>query len=610
MSTAMHITTRNRTLLAGMLFLLSTAAAVAASDVADSCHEAPGVGIWTSPHEPVAGGPLRILAVGDAQPVADLTILDPAGHAVALAPVSLGGPPWSLGTTIAAASAGTYRIEVRRNGTVVACRTVAVGNAERRSGRGLDASSLGWDRHTEAFYSAWIERLFDAPPSDALGFPALQDALRDANRNFLHDYLQLGEDDAGSRSALTATPDCADMPYFLRAYFAWKMRLPFGVRACSRGTESSPPRCDAAAVTEWPGQGADPLAAFKAYARRLMDTVQSGSARTALADDATDFYPLPLARDVLRPGVIYADPYGHTLMIVKWIAPTPAHGGLLLAVDAQPDNSVGRKRFWEGTFLFTSDTRSAGPGFKAFRPIVRDAAGRLRPLTNAELANDRRFPPYSDEQAHLAADAFYVRMSALINPQGVAPVRAYDDMLDALVEQLQTRVGSVDNGERYMRTHPSPPVPMPQGVHIFETIGPWEDYATPSRDMRLIIAMNVLTGLPERIVRHPELYLLDGKTANDARAEVEALHAQRVRERAITYTRSDGGPWTLTVADLLARKAAFEMAYNPNDCAELRWGAAEGTEEYAPCRRHAPAEQRARMTEYRPWFRDARRPPR
>ena len=38
----------------------------------------------------------------------------------------------------------------------------------------------------------------------------------------------------------------------------------------------------------------------------------------------------------------------------------------MLAVDAQPDNSVARKRFWEGTFLF-AQTPSAGPGFKAYR---------------------------------------------------------------------------------------------------------------------------------------------------------------------------------------------------------------------------------------------------
>jgi len=604
------VSTTWRGTLASALLLLLPVASSAAAGPPEACREGAEIAIWTSPGGPVARGPLRILAVAHAEPAFDLAVTDPAGQPAALTTVRLGGPPWSLGATIASARTGTYRIEVQRAGVLVACRMVVVGNTEARPGRAVGGPTLAWDRRTEAFYSAWIERLFDAPPSAAVGFPALHDALRDDSRNFLHDHLGLGEDDAGSRTALTATPDCADLPYFLRAYFAWKIGLPFAVRACSRGTASSPPRCGEPMVTERPGQGTDPLASFKAYARRLMDTVQSGSARTALDDDATDFYPVQLARDVLRPGIIYADPYGHTLIIVKWVVPTPAHGGLLLAVDAQPDNSVGRKRFWEGTFLFASDTPSAGSGFKAFRPLVRDAAGRLRPLTNHALADDARFPPFSDEQAHLSAEEFYARMSALINPQGVDPGRAYADMLDALVEQLETRVGSVDNGERYMRAHPSPPVPMPQGARIFETIGAWEDYATPSRDMRLIIAMNVLAALPDRIVRHPELYVLGGGRAQDARAAVQAFHAQRVRERTIVYTRSDGSPWTLTVAEILARKAAFEMAYNPNDCVELRWGAAEGTEEYAPCRRHAPAEQRARMETYRPWFREARRPPR
>jgi hypothetical protein len=606
----MVATTWRHNILARTLLLLCSGASLAVADAPGACREGADVAVWTSPRAPVAGGPLGVLAVADTESASELAIADPAGKAVALTTVRLGGPPWSLGGTIASARAGTYRIVVRRGGEVVACHMVAVGNGDLRSGRTLGESNLAWDRRTEAFYSAWIERLFDAPPSEALGFPALQDALRDASRNFLHDHLQLGEDDAGSRSALTGTPDCADLPYFLRAYFAWKIGLPFGVRACSRGTASSPPRCGDPKVTERPGQGVDPLASFKVYARELMDTVHSGSARTALDDNATDFYPVKLARDVLRPGVIYADPYGHTLLIVKWVPQTPEHGGLLLAVDAQPDNSVGRKRFWEGTFLFTSDTRSAGPGFKAFRPLVRNSEGRLRPLTNDALVDDVRFVPFSDEQAHWSSEEFYARMSGLINPQGLDPVRAYEETLDALVEQLQTRVGSVDNGERYMRAHPSPAVVMPDGAHIFETTGPWEDYATPSRDMRLIIAMNVLAGLPDRIVRHPELYVLGSERAEEARARVEALHARLVRERTIVYRRSDGSPWTLTVADILARKAAFEMAYNPNDCVEIRWGAAEGTEEYAPCRRHAPAEQRARMAEYRPWFREARRPPR
>src|SRR5262249_56527536 len=114
------------------------------------------------------------------------------------------------------------------------------------------------------------------------------------------------------------------------------------------------------------------------------------------------------------------------------------------------------------------------------------------------------------DAAQPSSDEVYARMGKLINPAGLDAAQAYGETLDALVEQLTVRVGSVENGEKYMRENGSPVVPIPEGAKIFETTGPWEDYATPSRDMRLLIAMNVLLGLPDRIVRHPELYKLGG----------------------------------------------------------------------------------------------------
>ena len=74
--------------------------------------------------------------------------------------------------------------------------------------------------------------------------------------------------------------------------------------------------------------------------------------------------------------------------------------------------------------------------------------------------------------------------------------------------------------------------------------------------------------------------------------------------RKITYTRSDGSPWTLSVKDVVDRAVDFEMAYNPNDCVELRWGAPENSEEASTCKRHAPQAQRAKMSDYRAWFRE------
>ena len=79
-------------------------------------------------------------------------------------------------------------------------------------------------------------------------------------------------------------------------------------------------------------------------------------------------------------------------------------------MDGQPDGSVGRKRFWEGTFLFAAGEKSAGPGWKAFRPLVpagEAAGGRSpAPMGNAALgkaAADSGFARFSDEQGKTCA---------------------------------------------------------------------------------------------------------------------------------------------------------------------------------------------------------------
>jgi hypothetical protein len=598
------------------LSLIASMAAPAGARQGEPCQAGPGIDIWTSPASAEAGQAIRILAVAESGAAGELFVSSGNQKLAALPTVRRGGPPFSFAGEVSAPAAGSVRIELRTGGQIRSCRlvtTVPHGRARPRPAAPVAwENSRAWDRSTENFYSAWIEALFDAPVDQALSFPSLAPVLRDPHRNFLYGHLGLREDDPRNKAIPAAEPDCADLPYYLRAYFSWKMGLPFGYRDCDRGSSTRPPRCGPALDNGQPAQakGNDALGAFRKFLRDVGNKVHSGSARTALTDPETDHYPVELSRTALRPGTIYADPYGHVLMIVKWQDQTAGTGGRLLAVDGQPDNSVGRKRFWEGTFLYASQLDSAGPGFKAFRPLVAAAGGHPTPLSNQALAHDARFAPYSAAQASMPPDAFYARMAAVINPRGLDAASAYEETLSALVEQLETRVGSVDNGERYLREHPNEVIAMPEGPKIFETVGPWEDYATPSRDMRLIIAMNVLGGLPDRVQRHPELFMLGGRKPAEVRAELERLHERRVGERAFEYHRSDDSPFRLTVADALARKAGFEMAYNPNDCVEVRWAAREGSDEMRPCRRHVPEDQRARMTQYRAWFREARRPSR
>jgi hypothetical protein len=152
---------------------------------------------------------------------------------------------------------------------------------------------------------------------------------------------------------------------------------------------------------------------------------------------------------------------------------------------------------------------------------------------------------------------------------------------------------------------------MPDGAAIFETTGAWEDFATPSRDLRLLIAMDVVSGFPERVARRPERYAMpQGKSVAGVKAELESVLSSELSARKFSYPRTDGSPWTLTLKDVIDRARSLEMAYNVNDCVELRWGAPDRSDEASTCRRHAPQAQRAKMTEYRAWFRERRRPPR
>jgi hypothetical protein len=346
--------------------------------------------------------------------------------------------------------------------------------------------------------------------------------------------------------------------------------------------------------------------------RMVMNGVHSGSARTALNDESSDYYPVPLTREALRPGVVYADPYGHTLILVRRIQQTSKSPGVLLSVDAQPDGTVGIKRFWKGNFLFnTNETEVIGePGFKAFRPIILNE-GNIRLLKTNQITAEAGLIPFSLQQKGLESNKFYHTMEQIINSKPLDPEMAMLDLIKALHEQLTVRVTSVANGEAYMKSHPGAVIPMPGGTSgVFQAGGLWEDFSTPNRDLRLLIAMDAVLDFPDKIVRSPDDFKLPMlQSPEKVKENLEELLEKKLNELSITYTRSNGTEQTLTIAEILKRKDAFEMAYNPNDGAEIRWGAPENSDERSTCKRHVPAGQLKTMQKVRVWFQKRLHPP-
>jgi hypothetical protein len=648
-------------LLAAATALLLGAALASRAEAASGCVDAADVTVLPSPLSPWKGAPLRVMVVSEKPVQGVLSLIAPDGSIAAKSADRLGGSaPYSWFAEVAVPAAGMWHATLTLDRSPAECSSIAneiVVSAGKPSPPATPSGAFwqvrnSWNSTNEALFGAWIEKLFDAPPDQDLNWKVWSDVLHDRSRNFLFNHLGRGEDNA--RSGLR--PDCADFVYFLRAYFAYKMGLPFGYSNCSRGFGGRPPKCaqwfdiehpeltrpppppEAESASAPPGAanpppptpgliglltGQQPADApgisptkppppkpkrptnFGEYLRDVGDVVHTGAVRVAGNDDLTDFYTVPLTREALRPGTVYADPYGHVLILVHRVPEVDGKPGVFLAVDAEPDGSITRKRFWRGNFLFVHDPSLGSPGFKHFRPIMRDKNGPLRRLSNAEIARNPQYGDFSLEQSQMSMEDFYDRMDDVMSPEPLDPVKAMTDAVASLNEQVKTRVTSVENGRKYQEKSAGETA-MPNGASIFEAAGAWEDYSTPARDFRLLIAIDVVRGFPDHVARRADRFAMPaGKSAADVKRELQGVLASELASRKITYTRSDGSPWTLSLKDVIDRAADFEMAYNPNDCVELRWGAAEGSDEAATCKRHAPQAQRARMSsDYRVWFRE------
>ncbi len=638
-------------------------------NAAAKCADSLQIAVLPAPLEPWKGAPLRVLLAAEKPLDAQLSLIGPDGNVAAKSRDRQGGPPYYWYAEVATPAAGTWHATLALDHEMDGCGSVSreiTVAARKPAGLRATAASVwplrnNWNRASEDLFSAWIAKLFDAPLSAEPSWKVWFEVLRDPSRNMLFDYLGLDEE----KSIKSLKPDCADFVYFLRAYFSFKMGLPFAYSNCSRGMGGSPPKCyqwfdilhpevtrpapppeRASAVapppepeptaSTTPGllrifapsppprpvpEPAKPIPAsrsrqpsltrlplaprFGEYLRIVGDVVHTGSVRVSGKDDNTDFYMVPLTQDALRPGTVYADPYGHVLMLVKRVPQTANSAGVILAVDAEPDGTVTRKRFWRGNFLFVHEPSLGSPGFKHFRPIVREKNGALHRLTNVEIAKDPDYGNFSLEQTTLGVQDFYDKMDEVMSPSPLNPEEAMDEAVAALDEQVKTRVVAVENGRKY-QSHTRGDVSMPSsGPSIFETTGAWEDYSTPARDFRLLVALDVVTGYPDRVERHPERYAIPaGNSPADVKAELQTKLAAELAAHKFTYTRSDGSAWTLTLKDVVDREAQLEMGYNPNDCVELRWGAAPGSDEASTCKRHAPSAQRAKMSSYRNWFHD------
>ncbi|MCD6497006.1 MAG: hypothetical protein J7M25_01720 [Deltaproteobacteria bacterium] len=466
-----------------------------------------------------------------------------------------------------------------------------------------------WTPAMEDLYSAFIAHTFLVAGGQIRSWHRLIHILRNPRRNLLFDALGLAEESSGE-AGVRVMADCADAPYVLRAYFSWKLGLPFAFHRCTRGNSIAGPKCSTVHSNLDPqfDRVEDPVERFNRLVWMVINSeVHSGNPRTLPDDDNTDFYPVALTKEGLRPGTIFVDAGGHVITVSQVRSQRPGSMGMLFGVDAHPDMTVTRKMFGPGTFVFNHHVRT--DGFKAFRPVIYEQ-GRMRFMTNAELRSMGWSPRISDEQAEIhVAHLFYHKVLKVFNPKPIDPYRGLVAKVESFYQATLERVEAIELGQQFMAERGWARIPMPDGRTIFQTVGPWEAYSTPARDLRYLKALDDLLKFPRTVMKDRDLYLVPKGTDRHRLAhELVRRLAMLLKQRTFAYRRSDRTKWKLSLADVVARQQRLEMAYNPNDCPEIRWGARRGSGEAMTCSHRATRHQHAKMGLVRQWFAERYRP--
>jgi hypothetical protein len=445
--------------------------------------------------------------------------------------------------------------------------------------------------------TAWTER-------DEKGFEEFVQRVGESGCRTVHACLTSAASNplyrASNPAGMNFYADCADLPYMLRAYYAWKNGLPFSystavtplgyskdIRYTARGNLISTRR-------DLVEAGIDARRAIP----QIVDTISSAHYRYPPAYTGRllpDHYPVKIARDSIKPGTIIYDPNGHVAVIYKVTAEGRIH-----YIDTHPDNSLTRGIYGKA---FARSSPGMGAGFKRWRPLTlvgaTQAADGSLSGGQIKLAADKDIADWSDEQFFgtdanrprlWSAGRFalegetleyydYVRRRLANAGFKYDPLEETRSMVRSLCEDLKYRVDAVDVAIKAGLHKRPQPDRLPSNV--YGTDGDWETYSTPSRDARLKTAFKELR---DEVARFLTLAAAGSDrlayAGDDIRGDIRQVYAAETSACTIAYTRSDGSQKQLSFAEVERR--LFALSFDPHHCVERRWGAHDA-EELATC---------------------------
>jgi len=402
-----------------------------------------------------------------------------------------------------------------------------------------------WSEEDEKVYSRFVEALCDSKYSNLNRF------IKDSKANPLY-----GEED----KKFNLSPDCADLPYILRAYVAYKLRLPFSYTASISGKGGDQRYSKGNKPTSFKDQDyfSSPQNLFS-----QVTLINSGYFRMAADSEDSDHYPVKISKKSIVPGTVYYDPDGHVAVVAK-----VTEDGRVRVIDAHPDRTISKP--WFGA-KFTRGSKTNGGGFKKWRPIRYTSGGNTVRTRNHNIsdysADDQFQKSYSFRGRSGLGYHEYIRQALTDENRGADPVRDFAFMMQDLYEDISYRAVAVNIAIEkgiHLKPHPGS---LPW--NIYGTDGLWEEFSTPSRDARLKVAFREFYDRSRQMVIEQEQFGTSG--ARELAARLLQKYDELSGQLQITYVNSAGRKMTLSFADVNAR--LFDLSFDPYHSIEFRWGA-------------------------------------
>lgn len=287
-----------------------------------------------------------------------------------------------------------------------------------------------------------------------------------------------------------------------------------------------------------------------------------------------DTYPIKISKKAMVPGTILYDPNGHIGIVVE-----VTKSGKIYLIDAHPDNSISYISYGE---KFSRSSIQIGAGFIRFRPY-RMRQSQYMATPNSDLSDfslEQYYGTEDDRQSSWKKVAFYYRgkllpfvrfVRARLSNNGLSidPLEETQVMLNDLCRDFKERITSVDIAIMDRIDEKSHPRRLPD--NIYGTYGEWETYSTPARDARLKASVQETYNMLATFVGVgvPPDFTIDYDGIN-LREDLFEIYDRLTKNCSFNFKKSNNVTRMMDLDE--GMKKIFKFSFNPYMCIELRWG--------------------------------------